>query len=415
MSSLTVSEKLLRLFGKILLPGLVLILGFVVVRDLILRQGMVTGWTASELLINYAGGFVRRGLIGSLFAQSATPLATVTATQTLLVILLFAGVAWLIATEKSTALRFAAFSLIFFSPGGLFELAADDSWSYFGRKEIWFYVVALFVIASAMRFSQKPWALIAVMATSSVAMILHHELFFFFFSLPQFVLLYCFLQKEDFRRRVQLLSFFVAPSIAALAAVVLNPGGEQTSQRILNSYEGSDAEGLSGAIGALSWQLSDSHALSIRLAQEGSFTYWLFFVVIAVLLAAIYLIALAASGGNIFAPLVLLALGLFAMAIAMYSGWDWGRWISILTVSFYLNLRLQFELSAGASLPRELTSKSYSSPKEFFLAVAFLFLTIFSGVVALLSQMQHCCSQPLGAIALIRVPVSVASLLSFFS
>lgn len=388
-------------------------MGLMGIAGTVKRTPQIDSWPLSEFLISYEGGFVRRGLLGFLIPPSDSFSIYLTTVQIIVVVAVLVGLVWLILIERNVSVSLALFTLVVFSPAGLFELATEGSWNYFGRKEFWFYL-ALLLILLISRFPRlSPWWWSAIVAGITSLSILVHELFFLFFVLP--LLATVWTASGTFFTLKNRGPFLVVASASGLTFlfVLLNPGNTQISRSISMSLSGTPFEENVGAIEALSWSLEESHNLSVFLVREGDIAYWAFFLV-WLLLVAVAILALIRQGGDSlirYLPSSILIVA--ALFTAMYVGWDWGRWISIATYSFVLNVSLirhsRTSLVVPPSRMRSITDSNWrmnwNSLMLAFVALGFSFL------LSLLTQMSPCCTQGVSDLYRFGIPDILRSLL----
>ena len=227
----------------------------------------------SEWLINYSGGFVRRGLVGTLLLaldpQHITKLTNYLVFSTYCVcLLLFLVLTWMVF--KSYLLSF----LVVVSPTMLIQMAIHGSpHDIVARKEILLFCFVLYIAIRTIKSIN--WAVhnkvkssiphrwggrggvlaIEVFTLSALGMLIHEG--FLFFSAPVLtVLLWINLWVLHHRQRnwIMILYFFALAALTAL--VVFYHGSEDVVQQIMLSLPGSlKAEKFfeGDAIAYLSW------------------------------------------------------------------------------------------------------------------------------------------------------------------
>ena len=144
-----------------------------------LREGAAVsaGFRVGDWLVNYEGGFVRRGLLGTPIISAATALATrpewvVLALQAALYALFFVLLLALVR-ERRPSIWFLAFLL---SPAALLFPLYDEA--VIGRKDVLFFA-AFALYAWWMPRPASRWASAAAFVLGA-AVTLAHEMFFFF-------------------------------------------------------------------------------------------------------------------------------------------------------------------------------------------------------------------------------------------
>jgi hypothetical protein len=282
-------------------------------------------WQAGDWLINYSGGFVRRGLFGEIF-RSVVPLGDhalvlLLAVQVLCYAVLFAYAAWYLMRE-----RFAWPSIaVTCSPAALAFFGWDHQGGF--RKEIIAFVT-LVLLAVARRPVSRTWfiTLGAFAAVVYVVAVLSWE--GSAFMLPAVLFLLLGDRPEPGARTTARALAIVFSGIAIVGAslAVLKHGSPATAATICDSLRagGLDGEYLcSGAIEAIGWTL-EKNVEDVLLALP---LYVKYIPLIA--LSALPIVASRWFSRNWRWALavVLGMLPLFVIAI------DWGRWVHILAVS----------------------------------------------------------------------------------
>ena len=150
-----------------------------------LGNSLINDWPLTELLINYQGGFVRRGIFGEIVFNTANPITSTTLLQKFALIFCLIGLIGILIYQSSNLVRIIFTTIVVFAPGGLHDMKAGGDfpggqWEYLDRKEIWFYSALIIFYFSVKWFSNRPVLLTGIFTTISVIMILHHELFVFF-------------------------------------------------------------------------------------------------------------------------------------------------------------------------------------------------------------------------------------------
>ena len=144
------------------------------------RAPASAGFRVGDWLVNYEGGFVRRGLPGTPIISAATALATrpewiVLALQAALYAVFFLLLLALVR-ERRPSIWFLAFLL---SPAALLFPLYDEA--VIGRKDVLFFA-AFALYAWWMPRPASRWASAAAFGLGA-AVTLAHEMFFFFTSL----------------------------------------------------------------------------------------------------------------------------------------------------------------------------------------------------------------------------------------
>ena len=304
----------------------------------------VSNYSLSELLINYEGGFIRRGLLGHIAFNSADPVLTITLLQKTALVFVLVGFLLILAFEKSNMTRFIFTTILLFAPGGLHDMKLGGSsvsgfFEYLDRKEIWFYF-ALIIIYLSVKFALKNKVVFFTIFTFiSSLTILIHELFVIF---PMSILAIFLLGKKIRVKSKEfaylMISFLVISFTLGLA--IINHGDEKISAAITQSYAQKfpslDIDGIlqpnENAILSIGWSIDQSHQLAKRLFIFGSAMYYLYFAVLAVFAILIYLIIKFQNKAKLILVLAFNLAVLAALVLIVYVFMDVGRLISMFTL-----------------------------------------------------------------------------------
>ena len=306
-------------------------------------------WAFSDWLINYSGGFVRRGLAGhliGLFAagRPAAPIVNLIVFANFTA-LIFATSLLLVLSRPLGA--FAAV-LIMLIPGGVWSMQLDNELYY--RKELLFYVyialICLIYLAARRTGHKKLSCLLDVLNCGliglfSFALSFVHEAFLFIGAVPSMVILYwtAGVRRPAWRTTAPLLYGAV---MVALFLVLLAFEGDRTSaQAIWQSLNPadraliSDTGDMAGGISAIGWGPVRELAETLIIIFKGTAWYYL----LAVAASLLYLLATARffctdrDGKGAPAPQYqawaakIFTLCIVAIAPLFILGADWGRWI----------------------------------------------------------------------------------------
>lgn len=293
----------------------------------------VSGWALGELLINYEGGFVRRGLVGHLVFMTSNPLYTINLIQNLVIILFLTGSIFILSIENSLKSKILYFIILVFAPGTLLDIASGSDIAsgvmvYLDRKEIWFYCSLILIIIISNKIGYYNIRTVVLTSILSTLMIFNHETYAFFVA-PSLLFIY-FLNKEKILLNT---SVFIIPSSIAFLSVFYFHGDASTAKAIENSYFVSHGiTNIGGGISAIGWEFSQSFDLSKKMYTDGSILYWFFNCLLAGCFILLYQIVKFRDGKSLRASAIISFLLISAVLIAIISGWDWGRWISIYSI-----------------------------------------------------------------------------------
>jgi hypothetical protein len=331
-------------------------------------------WAYSEWLINYDGGFIRRGLSGALVdhRQSVPTLEVVNA----VVFVTFAAFCLLFWWVLGNAARSAAWAVVLalMVPNGPVHMALSNEFFY--RKEIVFHValgihcILYRMIVDATSDARRAlfsWLFFALLLVQTVVFPLFHEVYLFI-AFPACWLLARQIAAIQPQRPAMrwLCHATVAISLAMMGVCAMFSGNQATVQRIWNSLDLADRMMISpaapdtpaGGIVAIGWSAINTLGDAGKILISSQFWLWGF---VAVGLGAV-LVIVTSLRGRPHEPddqsawllrrhlsqlwfLVLTSLPMYLIAP------DWARWLSATAMSYLL---LSFADSTGAISPPSL-------------------------------------------------------------
>jgi hypothetical protein len=310
-------------------------------------------WAFYEWLINYEGGFVRRGLVGASIVRFfyGNEVVVLNWFVFILTISLF-GLTNFFIFKKIRTLKPTV--IYIFSPVGFYWIAVGNEYYY--RKEILFLmaIVLVSLLFDKARRSQSEIVRRSCFLTILIAdMILPfvHEAFLFFNGLFFYLILLNLTEKEPLVRRV-IVSLHIALCLLIFVVLSFFKGDSSVSLAIWQSLS-SAATSISGeiqpvgGISAIGWSLLTGAKPAVAAMLSGLGTYYLYGI--AVVYLSIGYIAAEQRGAELlefykskefirtFGTVWFTFLPLFVL------GWDWGRWIfGIAYVSLFV-LMLKIE------------------------------------------------------------------------
>jgi len=289
------------------------------------------GYVIADWLINYRGGFVRRGLIGEfiLFAAHAThipPPWIVVVVQMVIYIPFLLGVYRLAAPLRRGPLWYA----MIFSPAGLAFMILTSFNTV--RKEM---LAPALLTAIIFLLRRKPSAFILslTMTVFFAVMVLSHDSLYC--CLPYFFAVVALSTRSlKYAAAVSAVPFLLA---AVLINVVrLHHGDLSVAMTICRSVGGQwrgtdDFRSLcSGAIGRLSWTLARSRQEELQFLY-----YWPLYAVLAIPSVAPYIVALVVLYKRdrlrfeVKVISTIAVISALASSALFYLTIDWGRWIQM--------------------------------------------------------------------------------------
>ena len=360
----------------------------------------ISNWALGEWLINYEGGFVRRGLVGQILIFFDKPGLIINLFQKVIISLFFLSILIYLFLERKKSLLLQFSIIILFCSGGLFDfLTSKISFEYLDRKEILFYLVLMFLLLLKYFFPINSYYWIVSCSILSSLMILAHELFAVFFvpSLYFIIFLNCFYDKKFFFKTSFL---FLTPTIIVFLLVFINNGDRDTIISIFESYRYTDVQNIykiQTGINALAWTLNFSHSLALKMFEFGSIYPWLFYLFFNFFICIILSYSLNFDLKSFFISITILFLVFIGLFVASYSGWDWGRFISMSAIGYAILLCINFsnfKSKKNTDKNNKLIFDKLSITK--FKSIRTLCIYIFV-VITILSSinitMPHCCPQ----------------------
>jgi hypothetical protein len=279
------------------------------------------GWGIGDWLLSYDGGFVRRGLFGSLVLgltpEGTSIVSSVAAAQIAMMGILFALLYWLyLRTSRSMT-----WAIVLLSPATLMYFTIAIANQQAGpRKEL---LVMIALALTALGFQRRSWHLwslgglivftVATWSHEASALVLPAFLYLVFIGSGGRS------SSNVTWQRVLIVGYTVIAASAVVLALLF-PGNAEIQQGICDAWasRGIPAECQGQALGALT--LTTEGALEVFATQLFP-RYWGYLPVVA--LAALPLYAVRFLPRHWKATLVILA---FLLPL-FYIAWDYGRWI----------------------------------------------------------------------------------------
>jgi hypothetical protein len=369
-----------------------------------LGSSQIDGWSLTELLINYQGGFIRRGIFGEIVFQTSDAIYYTTLLQKIALVLLLIGLLGILIYESASLLRIMFTTIVLFGPGGLHDMkSGGDSWGgpweYLDRKEIWFYCALIIFYFSVKFFNYRPVLLTGIFTVISIVMILHHELFVFFSVILYTVLL---ISKKVKLRSIESLaaSIYYSCILVTFYLVYTFHGNEEISATIWNSYLPKYSDVLTvlperGGIGSIGWSIAQSHELVVQNTTEGSVLFYIYFAAISILLLLIYTVVKFKKKADLYLALLLNSGILLSCLMLTYVFADFGRLISIYTFITLISLNVLHESLRKSEMSGKLRFPSaveFSAESRTYLIL--LFVIGYLVFVSFITRVPHCCPAP---------------------
>lgn len=292
------------------------------------------GWVVGDWLINYQGGFVRRGFLGEIvynvsYISGYNPGVIVFLLQ-ISIYLLFLTFSYLILVQQKSL---KAHLLLIFSSFIFYFQVFDIDGGY--RKEIIYMAIISYVVWATNRYEErKVKNIIYVTLLFYPLVILTHEMLAIF--LPYIVILYLIKIPLNKKRMLSLM-VLLSISMAALVLSILNSGDQYIVEAIFGSLE---SAGYKMGRGAISWLAKDANdgfdLVRIGLNEKNYIKIYLMTMAIAFLsfIPILYKIIKIARINKIIFLLFLVSVA-GSIGISMVA-WDWGRLIYIHLISVFL-------------------------------------------------------------------------------
>ncbi len=368
-------------------------------------------WPISEWLINYQGGFVRRGLIGEVLYQLFPGQALIPKIYQLTFYLYFIYCMIFIGLYRLSKIRdLPLLVLMLLIPGGIFHMAISSS--FYTRKEVLFLILfgllcLIYLQISRVHLSKKrPWMIvfITVAIIGGALITLCHEAFIFM-SFPYIASLFWLLKKEHPQQTWIHRGFLAFIGIMPMIFIVctMMHGSILISENIWDSLSLQDRMIISpyapytvyGAIGGIGWSKLQNLSTLYGVIVSGGWLIWMCFALAQYGVLG-YIFARCASSQSrdmknqnltlISVPFIL-SLSIFLV------GSDWGRWIASSGNHFLLFI---FVLCCQNKIPILIKHKIHAWPKEWInYPIIFRTRRVFFAMIAyeLIFKLPECCVQ----------------------
>jgi hypothetical protein len=322
-------------------------------------------WTVGDWLINYEGGFVRRGFAGEVFLHAGHLLHV---------------------SPVSLALLFslACYAVMFYTVWKLFQVSNWNSWitalvvspvtlsfgilnfGAWGKKEILFLAgLGLMLLQSKL----KDWLLIAAMTLICPLMVLCHEPLICYFPYYFGALV---IARHSLLSAIKIAALPLLLSFAALMFVVRHPGNATTVAGICNSLRALDQHVCGGAIDYLVNTKESARALVTRdIHAYHYYTLYLIWTIagsIPIVMAFSSLWRSTRTRYSLTVLAITTAISSMTSSVLFLYALDWGRWIyvhifSVFLILLFINYRRQEgepAVSEDRLLPKRLSPMGFA-------------------------------------------------------
>jgi hypothetical protein len=352
---------------------------------------IATGWTLGDWLVNYEGGFVRRGLWGEMVLQAGHALHLSPLYLTLLLTIpVYGGIFLLVRTFlKSSSWSWWVLALVI-SPCTLAFSVIDVYAGY--HKEILYFAGLGGLLWMLRRGERRDWVLTLYLSVISVFTILSHEPEI---SYAPYYVAVLVIVLGNLRRAAKIIAVPAILGMCCLYAATTHPGNATTAQHICASLGSGNARLCDGAINYLG--SSKEYALQEMARFIVMYHYYRNYPVLT-------LVALVPIVGGFtalwrrpelrFDLKVLAAMACISMAGSVqlfFYAVDWGRWIYIHIFSLFLLLLFLDSSGTGESAP----VNQIPEPRAKRLGM-YVFLLLY----AMCWNMPHYGSRPYGYVGL---------------
>ncbi len=290
-----------------------------------------TDWTTSEWLINYQGGFTRRGLVGELLVQINSFLNFEIRNLVFIfeIVLLFIYYLYIINFFKKVEFS-PLLILIIFSPlGFLFPVTETEA---IARKEVLLFCVYLLYLSSILKRNQKLTYLILLIGLPIINLVWDGNIFYIFFFIYTF-----FLSKININKK-EVIIFLITliPYLISFIILITTKSNDQMLEEMCKAIN----EPCFGAMNFLDYSFKDqmNYGLS-RLKISYLIRYLLIFIICFYPFLLIFYDQ--KNKTEIFFGYIVCVIPTF---IFWYISFDWGRYLNILYIFSVLTLIFLLEI-----------------------------------------------------------------------
>ncbi len=348
------------------------------------------GWNITEFLINYEGGFVRRGLLGEIILY----IHNFTGINPYYTIMLISISAYLSLVWFNVKLFIKNGYTLFILPFAFF-LGNPIVNNFIIRKDA--LLILIFILTIYFSLKKNKWYLILVNVSFILGLLIHEGIGFFCFPILFWILNYKNSNQSKFScYETSLISFFqVLPSAIVFLCVCYFKGSDETAYHIWNSWgpidfpiQAKDNTSIPAAIDAISWSLKKGLSLSIHTLKNFNGDIYAP-IAWGLIISTIYYILTNTSKLNFkllnYKPTRtfnrvnisnILVLQFLAVIPLFVLGWDYSRWIFYWVVSSFAIILLVPEEELTNLFPKSILviSSKFNYILDFLLSKSFVFL-----------------------------------------
>lgn len=361
-------------------------------------------WQITEWLINYAGGFVRRGLPGEIL-RSSSRLLNINANEIAIFISFFLYVILFVFLLNKTNKKFSPF-LIFSS----IVMGAPAYQDFIVRKDV--LVVVLFLLGIKLATIVKGNIINSIfLAFLCAAAILTHESFFFVAIPSVLLVLFCNARSCSSKKMVVDQFAFVIVAIVAIISfsfVVAFKGNSVIAFEINQSWfplwkklsvQECCFDRPSAAIDGIGWTTMRGLSLTAGLLKTFSWGIyvpfaWLLTIVFCYWMIVQSVISNCVSDRKIIARILLFQLTCISPLFVL--GWDYGRWIFLWSTSSLILFVFHSKVDFLNKMPTSWLAEKTLNFSIFNVKPNFYVLLFFGVPVCCWSVVGYVKSSPIG-------------------
>lgn len=291
-----------------------------------------TDWTTSEWLINYHGGFTRRGLVGEILVQINYFFNFEIRNLVYIfeIILLSIYYAYIINFFKKVEFS-PIIILIIFSPlGFLFPVTETEA---IARKEVILFCLYLLYLGSILKGNQKLSYLILLVGLPIINLVWDGNIFYIFFFIYAFFVSKIKINKKD----VILFSISLIPYLVSFIILITTKSNDIMLEEMCKAIN----EPCFGAMNFLDYSFKDQIYYGLSRLKIAHLIRYLFIFVIC-FSPFLFIFYDQKNRAKIFYGYIVCVIPTF---IFLYISFDWGRYLnilytfSVLTLIFLLKIK----------------------------------------------------------------------------
>jgi hypothetical protein len=284
--------------------------------SLVFSSNTFDGNQSGDWLVNYSGGFIRRGLFGEILESFVPPDISIVQVLGIIQVILLATLYALFGLLFLRSSRSPAWLMVCLSPAVLMFSAINPEAAF--RKEL-LPLIALGLLATGAKNGIRAWQIAPSLVIYSVALFSHEASIVL---LPGMLFLVYKYQVAPSPLKFRVVSIYlIVISVIAGTSSILFPGNSKQVEAICESW---NQRGINACFeGSLS-TMTISTTESIDFLFSNYYPqYFLYLLILLLALVPLFLVRFFPDQWLIGLAVALFLLPLFAIA------WDYGRWIYI--------------------------------------------------------------------------------------